>query len=42
MFGLLPYALDAQDETTALLGYGDGRASRMNAPDFLGPFLTYD
>lgn len=41
MFGL-PYALDAQDDTTALLGYGDGRTSRMNAPDFLGPYDTYD
>lgn len=41
MFGL-PYALDAQDENTALLGYGDGRVSRLHAPDFLGPFDTYD
>lgn len=40
MFGV-PYALDAQDENTALLSYGDSRVSRMNRPDFIGPFLTY-
>lgn len=42
MFALLPYAVDAQDEYTALLSYGDRRASRMHAPDFMGPFHTYD
>jgi hypothetical protein len=41
MFGV-PYALDAQDENTALLSYGDSRASRLNAPDFIGPFHTYE
>ena len=41
MFGL-PYALDAHDESTAILSFGDGRASLMSAPDFLGPFYTYD
>lgn len=42
MFVLLPYEVGAQDENTALLSYGDGRASRMSAPAFLGPFTTYD